>query len=124
MNKAVSIHITGTGSYLPEKILTNQDLTKIVETTDEWITTRTGIKERRMASETVATSDLSIEAGRRALQAADLAPQELDLIIVATCTPDHLFPSVACLVQKALGATNSAAFDVSADCSGFIYALA
>lgn len=94
-----------------------------MDTTDEWITTRTGIKERRIAGETTATSDLSILAAKNALAAAELHPSELDLIIVATCTPDHLFPSVACLVQKALGATNAAAFDVSAACSGFLYAL-
>ncbi len=118
------VKITGTGSCLPSKVLTNLDLTKIVDTTDEWITTRTGIKERRLVEGTAATSDLSIEAARQALQAADIPPQQLDAIIVATCTPDHLFPSVGCLVQKALGATNAAAFDLSAACSGFVYALA
>lgn len=116
--------ITGTGSELPDKIVTNEDLAKIVETSDEWITTRTGIKERRLAGQTTATSDLSISAARKALQAAELSPEKLDLIIVATCTPDHLFPSVACLVQKALGAVNAAAFDLSAACSGFLYSLA
>jgi len=119
-----SILITGTGSALPDKVLTNQDLMKIVETTDEWITSRTGIKERRMANEFTATSDLSIQAAKNALQAAELSADKLDVIIVATCTPDYLFPSTACLVQKALGAKNAAAFDVSAACSGFIYALA
>ncbi len=117
------VRITGTGSALPEKIVTNADLSKIVETTDEWITTRTGIKERRLASETTATSDLSIQAAKQALAAAELPASELDVIIVATCTPDHFFPSVACLVQKALGAKKAAAFDVSAACSGFLYAL-
>lgn len=97
---------------------------KIVDTTDEWITTRTGIKERRIAEETVATSDLSIIAAKNALKNAELSADQLDAIIVATCTPDHFFPSVACLVQKALGANQAAAFDVSAACSGFIHALA
>ncbi|MBV9080082.1 MAG: ketoacyl-ACP synthase III [Elusimicrobia bacterium] len=119
-----SIRITGTGACLPEKVLTNADLAKIVDTSDEWITTRTGIKERRMAAPDMATSDLSAEAARKALAAAKLQPTDIDVIIVATCTPDHLFPSVACLVQKAIGATNAAAFDVSAACSGFIYSLA
>lgn len=119
-----SVRITGTGSSLPEKILTNFDLMKIVDTTDEWITTRTGIKERRLAEGATATSDLSIQAAQKALQAAELSPDQLDVIIVATCTPDHFFPSVACLVQKALGAKNAAAFDVSAACAGFIHALA
>lgn len=120
---ATNIEITGTGSFLPEKVLTNFDLMKIVETSDEWITTRTGIKERRVATENLATSDLSLEAAKRALALAELPASKLDVIIVATCTPDHLFPSVSCLVQKGLGATNAAAFDVSAACSGFVYAL-
>lgn len=120
----MSVKITGTGSYLPEKVLTNEDLAKIVETSDEWITTRTGIKERRVASKDIATSDLSLIAAKRALEAAELSVDKLDVIIVATCTPDYFFPSTACLVQKGLGAVNSAAFDVSAACSGFIYALA
>ncbi len=118
------VKITGTGSYLPEKVLTNEDLSKIVETSDEWITTRTGIKERRVATKDMATSDLSLRAARRALEAADLTAEQLDVIIVATCTPDYFFPSTACLVQKGLGAVNAAAFDVSAACSGFLYALA
>lgn len=96
----------------------------MVETSDEWITTRTGIKERRVAGDTMATSDLSIVAAKRALEAAELDPKKLDVIIVATCTPDFLFPSTACLVQSAIGATNAAAFDVSAACSGFMYGLA
>lgn len=120
----MSVKITGTGSYLPEKVLTNEDLSKIVETSDEWITTRTGIKERRVATQTMATSDLSLQAAKRALEAAELSADQLDVIIVATCTPDYFFPSVACLVQNGLGATRAAAFDVSAACSGFIYALA
>lgn len=120
----MSINITGTGCCLPEKILTNAELAKMVDTSDEWITTRTGIKERRVAGATEATSDLSIAAAKRALEAAELDPKKLDVIIVATCTPDYLFPSTACLVQNAIGATNAAAFDVSAACSGFMYALA
>ncbi len=119
----INVRVTGTGSALPEKVLTNQDLSKIVDTNDEWITTRTGIKERRVASATTATSDLSIIAAKNALAAAELSAIDLDVIIVATCTPDHFFPSVACLVQKAIGAPNAYAFDVSAACSGFLYAL-
>lgn len=118
------VRITGTGSRVPDKILTNAELSRIVETSDEWITTRTGIKERRIASASIATSDLSTEAARRALEAADLSPEAIDVIIVATCTPDYFFPSVACLVQRNIGAKNAAAFDISAACSGFVYALA
>lgn len=116
--------IIGTGSGLPEKVLTNADLSKMVETSDEWITTRTGIKERRVAGKEKATSDLAIEASNKALNEAEISPSDLDLIVVATCTPDYLFPSTACLVQNALGAHHAAAFDLSAACSGFIYALA
>jgi 3-oxoacyl-[acyl-carrier-protein] synthase III len=116
--------ITGTGSALPDKVMTNADLSKIVDTSDEWITTRTGIKERRIADKSTATSDLAAKAAVRALEAAKLKATDIDVIIVGTCTPDHLFPSVGCLVQKAIGATNAAAFDVSAACSGFIYSLA
>lgn len=123
MVESFSLRITGTGACLPDKVLTNNDISKMVETSDEWITTRTGIKERRIASSNVATSDLSVAACRKALQAAELSPQDIDLIIVSTCTPDHLFPSVSCLVQKAIGAGKAAAFDVSAACSGFIYGL-
>lgn len=119
----ITVRITGTGSSLPDKVLTNNELSKLIDTTDEWITTRTGIKERRVAGETTATSDLSIAAAKSALESAELPAGELDVIIVATCTPDHFFPSVACLVQQAIGAKNAAAFDVSAACSGFIYAL-
>ena len=115
--------ILGTGTCLPEKILTNQDLERMVETTDEWIRTRTGIAERRIAGAETATSDVALIAARRALEAAKLDPAKLDLIIVATCTPDHLFPSVSCILQKELGAVNACAFDVSAACSGFLYAL-
>jgi 3-oxoacyl-[acyl-carrier-protein] synthase-3 len=120
----LTIAITGTGCCLPDKILTNEQIAKMVDTSDEWITTRTGIKERRVAGETMATSDLSIAAAKKALEAAELDPKQLDVIVVATCTPDFLFPSTACLVQDAIGATNAAAFDVSAACSGFMYGLA
>lgn len=115
--------IIGTGSYLPEKILTNDDLSKIVDTSDEWITTRTGIKERHIAADDQATSDLAAEAARRAMTAAGVTPEEIDLIVVATVTPDMFFPSTACFVQRKIGATNAVCFDISAACSGFLYAL-
>ncbi|UCF31705.1 MAG: ketoacyl-ACP synthase III [bacterium] len=116
--------IAGTGSYLPDRVLTNADLEKMVDTTDEWILSRTGISERRIAAPEQATSDLAIEAGRMALEMAGLEGGEIDLIIVATLTPDYLFPSTAGLVQRALGAHRAAAFDLEAACTGFIYALA
>lgn len=115
--------IKGTGRYLPEKILTNADLEKIVETNHEWIVSRTGIEERHVAAPTQATSDLCTEAGRNALEAAGISAKELDLIVVATATPDMLFPSTACLVQKKLGANKIGAFDISAACCGFLYGL-
>ncbi|MGQ0644385.1 MAG: beta-ketoacyl-ACP synthase III [Elusimicrobiota bacterium] len=118
------LRFLGTGAALPDKVLTNADLEKIVDTTDQWITERTGIKERRMAADGEATSDLAAGAARRALEDAGIAPAEVDLIVVATCTPDHLFPSVACLVQKSLGIKEAISFDVSAACSGFLYGLA
>jgi 3-oxoacyl-[acyl-carrier-protein] synthase-3 len=118
------VRFLSTGSGLPSRILTNADLSKIVDTTDEWITERTGIKERRIADPGEATSDLSTQAARQALERANLRPDQLDAIVVATCTPDHLFPSTACLVQKNLGIPACMAFDVSAACSGFIYGLA
>lgn len=117
------VGIIGTGSCLPEKILTNHDLEKIVDTSDEWIRTRTGIRERRVAGDDTAASDLSVTAAERALATAGVSPEELDLIIVATVTPDNLFPSTACLVQERLGAQKAAAFDLSAGCTGFLYAL-
>lgn len=116
--------IIGTGKALPEKILTNADLEKMIDTTDEWIRTRTGIVERRIAGENEATSDLAITASREALQNAKVPAEQIDLILVCTCTPDMFFPSVACLVQAALGAKNAVAMDLSAACSGFIYGLA
>ena len=119
-----AVGILGTGMYVPERILTNSDLEKMVETNDEWIVTRTGIRERRIAAENQATSDLAYEAAVRALEAASLKPEDLDLIIVATITPDMFFPSTACILQDKLGARKAAAFDLSAACSGFIYSLA
>lgn len=124
MEKAYRAGIIGTGSYVPERILTNFDLEKMVDTSDEWIRTRTGIRERRIASEDQATSDLAYEASRRALNAAGLNAEALDLIIVATITPDTAFPSTANILQDRLGARRAAAFDQAAACSGFIYALA
>ncbi|MCD6340229.1 MAG: ketoacyl-ACP synthase III [Verrucomicrobia bacterium] len=115
--------IAGVGSYVPERVLTNQDLEKMVETSDEWITTRTGIKERRLAAPGETTSDMGAEAARRALADAGVAPEDLDLIIVATVTPDMPFPSTACLIQAKLGARRAAAFDIEAACSGFVYGL-
>ena len=115
--------IIGVGSYLPEKTLTNQDLEKIVDTSDAWIIERTGIRTRHIAAPSQATSDLSYEAALRALADAKTKPEELDLIIVATETPDYKYPSTACLLQARLGAKNAACFDLSAGCSGFVYAL-
>jgi 3-oxoacyl-[acyl-carrier-protein] synthase-3 len=117
------VAITGTGSYLPEKVLTNADLQRMVDTSDEWIVERTGIKERRIAGDDEATSDLAIKAGREALENAGIKAEDLDLIIVATVTPDMAFPATACFVQKALGAPKATCFDVSAACSGFLYGM-
>jgi len=122
--KELSVGILGVGRYSPERRLTNRDLEQMVDTSDEWIVTRTGIRERRIAAPHEATSDLAYEAAVRALNAAGVAAEDVDLIIVATITPDMFFPSTACLVQDRLGARHAAAFDVSAACSGFIYALA
>ena len=116
--------IVATGSYLPSKVLTNRDLEQMVETTDEWIHSRTGIRQRHVAADGQLTSDLALEASRAALAKAGLAPQALDLIIVATTTPDMVFPSTACILQAKLGARDCPAFDVQAVCSGFIYGLA
>ena len=115
--------ITGTGSYLPAKILANRDLERMVDTTDEWIHARTGIRQRHIAADNEQTSDLALHASRKALEAAGLSAADLDLIIVATTTPDMVFPSTACLLQAKLGAKNCPAFDVQAVCSGFIYGL-
>jgi len=119
----MGFRIVGTGSYLPEKILTNFDLEKMVDTSDEWIRERTGIRERRIASPQEAASDLGVRASQKALQMAGISPEDLDLIVVATITPDMFFPSTACFIQQKLGAKNAAAFDISAACSGFIYGL-
>ena len=115
--------ITGVGSYVPERILTNADLEKMVETSDEWITTRTGIKERRIAAANEFTSDLAARAAERAMKMAGVTAEQIDLIIVATITPDMPFPNTACLVQQKIGARRIPAFDIEAACSGFIYAL-
>lgn len=117
------IGIIGVGEYLPKKVLTNADLEKMVDTSDEWITTRTGIKERRLAAKSEACSDLAIKAAKEALSDAKISPEQLGLIIVATITPDMQFPSTACIVQKALGAKDAICFDISAACAGFVYAL-
>jgi len=122
-NNPRSVGIVGLGSWLPDNKITNQDLMKLVNTSDEWILSRTGISERRKASEQDAASDLGLKAAKRALASANVHPEELDLIIVATVTPDMFFPATACLIQNNLGATNAAAFDLSAACSGFVYAL-
>jgi 3-oxoacyl-[acyl-carrier-protein] synthase-3 len=117
------VGIIGVGKYLPKKVLSNRDLEKIVDTSDEWITTRTGIKERRLVSSHEAASDLAINAAKEALKDARVKPQGLDLIIVATVTPDMQFPSTACFVQAALGAKDAVCFDISAACAGFVYAI-
>ncbi len=116
--------ICGVGSYVPERVLTNTDLEEMVDTSDEWIVNHTGIKQRRIAAADQASSDLAIMAGQRALQDAAVRPEDLNLVIVNTLTPDMFFPATACLVQDALGATNAGAFDMSSGCTGFIYALA
>ncbi|MBL8264142.1 MAG: ketoacyl-ACP synthase III [Xanthomonadaceae bacterium] len=122
-NKQIYARIAGTGSHLPAKVVTNDDLAKIVDTSDEWIATRTGIRQRHVASETETTSELGYQAALRALESAGVQPSEIELIVVGTTTPDLIFPSTACLIQHRLGAEGCAAFDVNAACSGFIYAL-
>lgn len=117
------VGIAGIGSYLPERILTNADLESMVDTTDEWIMTRTGIRERHMAREDEATSDMASVAAKRALENAGVAPESVQLIIVATVTPDMPFPSTACFVQQQIGATEAFCFDMEAACSGFLYAM-
>ena len=120
---AVFSRIVGTGSYLPEKVLTNADLEKMVETNDEWIVSRSGIRERHIAADGETTGDLCFHAATRALEAAGLDAADVELIIVGTTTPDLIFPSTACLLQHRIGANGCAAFDVNAACSGFVYAL-
>jgi 3-oxoacyl-[acyl-carrier-protein] synthase-3 len=123
MEKGYTASITGVGSFLPRKVLTNDDLSKMLDTTDEWITKRTGIKERRIVEKGVAASDLAIEASLRALDDANILPSEVDLIVAATITPDCIVPSTACFIQEKIGAKNAGAFDVLAACAGFVYAL-
>ena len=118
-----SAAIIGTGFYVPERVMTNHDMEKIVDTSDQWIVERTGIKERHIAADDVATSDIAYEAASRALKDAGITADELDLVVVATLTPDHPTPSTASLLQKRLGATHAAAFDLQAACSGFVYAI-
>ena len=115
--------IAGTGGYLPERVMTNKEFEKIVDTSDEWIRERTGIKRRHIAADGETTSDLALAAARNAMEAAGAGDDEIDLIIIATTTPDKVFPSTACIVQRRLGVSKIAAFDVNAACSGFIYAL-
>ena len=116
-------HVVGWGKYVPERILTNEELSRLVDTSDDWILSRTGIKERRIADGGETTSSMATRAAWQALETAGLVPAQVDVIIVATATPDYAFPATACLVQDALGAGNAAAFDVSAGCTGFVYAL-
>lgn len=115
--------IIGTGHYVPEKIVTNKDLEKIVDTSDEWIRTRTGIEERRIARDNEDTSDMALEASKKALENAGINGEDIDLILVATVTPDTSFPSVSCILQDKLGARKAAAMDISAACSGFMYGM-
>ncbi len=119
----MGVRIIGIGHYVPEKVVTNFDFEKILDTSDEWIRTRTGIKERRFASPDQATSDLSYEAAKIAIERAGITPQDLDIIVVATTTPDMFFPATACLVQAKLGIRERACFDMEAACPGFIYGL-
>jgi 3-oxoacyl-[acyl-carrier-protein] synthase-3 len=119
----VNAGIIGIGSYLPEKVLTNFDLEKMMETSDEWIRTMTGIQERRIAPDDVNTSDMAYEAAKKAISSAGISAEDIDLILVATVTPDQPFPSVACMIQDKLGATKAAAMDVSAACAGFMYGV-
>jgi 3-oxoacyl-[acyl-carrier-protein] synthase-3 len=120
----IAVGITGLGFYAPEKVVTNADLEAMVDTSDEWITSRTGIKERRVASPEQAASDLALPASRQALEASGTAAEELDLVIVATATPDMLFPATAAILADELGAKHAAAYDLLAGCTGFVYALA
>ncbi len=123
MSRPSSVIVSGSGSYLPAEVLTNDDLTRMVDTSDEWIVTRTGIRERRIAADGEATSDMAVAASREAIAAAGLTPEDIDLLIVATITPDMLFPSTACLLQAKLNLRRIPAFDVEAACSGFLYVL-
>lgn len=118
-----NVGILGSGSYLPEKVLTNEDLEKMVETSDEWISKRTGIKQRRILDDGVPGYTMGIEASKKALEMANISPEQIDMIIVSTNSPDYIVPSTACHIQRGIEAVNSAAFDLNAACSGFIYAI-
>src|SRR5881398_3189564 len=123
-NKALrTVSIIGTGSYVPEKTLTNEDLSRMVDTSDDWITALTVIKERRIAAKDENTSDMAVKAALNAIEQGEISPKEIDLILLATATPDMLFPATACFVQKKIGATNAACLDISAACAGFIFGL-
>src|SRR5213078_3783407 len=123
-NKALrTVSIIGTGSYVPEKTLTNEDLSRMVDTSDDWITVRTGIKERRIAAKDETTSDMATKATLKALEQAKVKPEEINLILVATATPDMLFPATACFVQKKIGAKKAACLDISAACAGFLFGI-
>jgi 3-oxoacyl-[acyl-carrier-protein] synthase-3 len=123
MSERIYSRIAGTGSYLPQKVVTNDDLAKVVDTSDEWIRTRTGIRERRVAAEGEATSDMGYQAALKAIEAAGITADDIDMIVVGTTTPDVIFPSAACLIQQKLGIAGCPAFDVNAACSGFVFAL-
>ncbi len=120
---SISVGILGLGSYLPEKVLTNFDLEKMVDTSDEWIIKRTGISERRILEENIPSYTMGVKAAQKALEDAGVAPEEIELIIVTTGEPDYIFPQMACIIQKKIGAVNAAAFDMNAACTGFIYSL-
>jgi len=119
----VNVGILGIGRYVPEKVVTNHDLEKIMDTSDEWIRTRTGIAERRIADDTIDTSYMAVEASKKALEDAGVSGEDIDLILVATVTPDRAFPAVACVIQEAIGAKHAAAMDLSAACAGFMYGM-
>ncbi|ACM11670.1 beta-ketoacyl-ACP synthase III [Bacillus cereus group sp. TH43LC] len=119
----MNVGILGIGRYVPEKVVTNHDLEKIMDTSDEWIRTRTGIAERRIADDTIDTSYMAVEASKKALEDAGISGEDIDLILVATVTPDRAFPAVACVIQEAIGATHAAAMDLSAACAGFMYGM-
>jgi 3-oxoacyl-[acyl-carrier-protein] synthase III len=118
-----TVSIIGTGSYVPDKVLSNEDLSKLVDTSDEWITTRTGIKERRVAAKDEQTSDMATKAALKAMEQANVSAADIDMILVATATPDMLFPATACFVQKKIGATKAACLDISAACAGFLFGV-